>query len=138
MDWGGALQSSRVAGYVVAKDYAPHARLAGARLAHEQHLLLLGLLDLAPHVRRRRRRRGAGALGQGVVQVRGHRERARQAAREGGCPKRLMIGLSCLMVWIMRARVLRMGTGVVESKTVDRGEIEEENKKKKNGYSTTS
>lgn len=43
IDRGG--QSAYVLGYEVAKDDAPHGRFAGARLAHEEDLLL-GRLEL--------------------------------------------------------------------------------------------
>lgn len=41
------LQSACIASNVVTEDDASHARLARARLAHQQDLLLLRLLDLA-------------------------------------------------------------------------------------------
>ena len=60
MEWRGNVQPPRVASNIVAKNDAAHAGLARAALAHQQHLLLLGLLDLAAHIA------GAGA---GVAQV---------------------------------------------------------------------
>ena len=43
-------QSPRIPRNVIAEYNASHARLARAALPHEQHLLLLGLLDLGPHL----------------------------------------------------------------------------------------
>lgn len=39
------LQSSRVSSQVIAENNAPHAGLAGAALAHQEHLLLLDLFQ---------------------------------------------------------------------------------------------
>ena len=41
-DVDGGAEPPRVPGDVVGEDDAPHRRLAGTRLAHEQHLLLHG------------------------------------------------------------------------------------------------
>ena len=43
-------QSPGIPCNIIAEYNAPHTRLARAALPHEQHLLLLGFLDLGPHV----------------------------------------------------------------------------------------
>lgn len=56
------IQSSSVPSNIVGEYYAPHARLARATLAHEQDLLLLRLLNLAPNV--------GGQLARGGLDIR--------------------------------------------------------------------
>lgn len=57
--WQTNSQSPRVARDIVAEDDASHARLSRPRLAHQQHLLLLGLLNLQARLGRGR---GVGGL----------------------------------------------------------------------------
>ena len=73
------VQSPCISGYVVAEYDAPHARLAGTALPHEQDLLFLGLLDLISNVADRGVPR-SGAVGS-VGTVSGSHTLARRCCR---------------------------------------------------------